>query len=72
MGSGEFRNCPDITTYVEALDRFIVSRMLDNVIVHSPFVLRAFHPEISACSGKVVKSVSQLGKRIVWKLSDEL
>lgn len=63
---------PDITVYQEALERFVVGQTLESVVVRSPFVLRTFDPEISACDGKIVNAVSRLGKRIVWELSDDL
>jgi len=63
---------PDITIYLEALDRFVVGQTLQNVTVRSPFVLRTFDPEITACNNRKVKSVSRIGKRIVWELDDDL
>ena len=63
---------PDITIYLEALDRFIVGRTLESVLIRSPFVLRTFDPNAAACQGQTVKSVSRIGKRIVWELSDDL
>lgn len=63
---------PDITIYLESLDRFVVGQTLQNVVVRSPFVLRTFEPEITACNGRKVKSVSRIGKRIVWELDDDL
>ncbi len=63
---------PDITIYLEALDRVVVGQTLRNVTVRSPFVLRTFEPEITACNGRKVKSVSRIGKRIVWELDEDL
>ncbi len=63
---------PDITVYLEALERFITGQTLNTVQVRSPFVLRTFDPEISACDGQTVTAVSRLGKRIVWELTDDL
>ena len=63
---------PDITIYLEALERRIVGRPLISVQVRSPFVLRTFDPEFSVIEGTTVRSVSRIGKRIVWELSDDL
>lgn len=63
---------PDITIYVEALDRFVTGQQLQQIQIRSPFVLRTFDPEISECQQKTVQSVSRLGKRLVWELSDDL
>lgn len=63
---------PDITIYLEALDRHIVGHQLETISVRSPFVLRTFDPEISDCHNRTIQSVSRLGKRIIWELSDDL
>ena len=62
---------PDITIYVESLERFILRHVLESICVRSPFVLRTFEPEISDCHEMSVVGVSRLGKRVVWTLSDE-
>ena len=63
---------PDITVYVEALNRRIAGAALDDVRMRSPFLLRSVHPPISAVKGKVVIDVRRLGKRIVFALEDDL
>jgi formamidopyrimidine-DNA glycosylase len=63
---------PDITVYVEHLARRTVGHVLERVRLASPFVLRTADPPISSVSGKAVKSVSRLGKRVVLGLDDDL
>jgi formamidopyrimidine-DNA glycosylase len=63
---------PDVTVYLEALERHIVGRALERVVVVSPFVLRSFDPPIDAAFGRAVKAVRRVGKRIVMDLGDEL
>lgn len=63
---------PDVTNYVAALRRYIGGHELESVIVRSPFVLRTFDPEISACAGARVLKIERLGKRLVLVLTDDL
>ncbi|MFK7818959.1 MAG: Fpg/Nei family DNA glycosylase [Planctomycetaceae bacterium] len=63
---------PDITVYQEALDRFVVGNRIQRVIVRSPFVLRTFEPPVDVCEGREVQAIERLGKRLVFRLSDDL
>jgi formamidopyrimidine-DNA glycosylase len=63
---------PDITVYVEALQRRVVGSRLEDVRLKSPFLLRSVDPPISALKGKSVSDVRRLGKRIVFVLEDDL
>ena len=63
---------PDITIYVEALERRIIGERLDRVRIQSPFLLRTFDPPLDSVNGKKVREVRRLGKRIVLGLDDEL
>jgi formamidopyrimidine-DNA glycosylase len=63
---------PDVTVYVEALDRFIVGRELRDIRVRSPFLVRTFDPNVEAALGQTVRLVRRLGKRIVWEFGQEL
>lgn len=56
---------PDVTVYVEALERRIAGRTLDGYAVLSPFVLRTVDPPLDALVGATVREVRRLGKRIV-------
>ena len=62
---------PDITVYVEALAARIVGQPIDRVRLVSPFLVRTTAPPLRAIEGKVVRSVSRLGKRIVFAFLDE-
>jgi formamidopyrimidine-DNA glycosylase len=59
---------PDITVYVEALERRIVGQSLVRVRLVSPFVLRTAVPAIAAAEGRRVTGVRRLGKRVVLAL----
>jgi len=63
---------PDITVYLEALERRIIGQQLAGVRINSPFVLRTFEPPLEAVTGKKVRELRRLGKRIAIGLEDEL
>jgi formamidopyrimidine-DNA glycosylase len=63
---------PDITVYVEALQRRVVGARLDEVRLKSPFLLRSVAPPISTVKGKIVQSIRRLGKRIVFAFEDDV
>ncbi len=63
---------PDITVYVEALQRRIVGQPVDEIRLNTPFLLRTVDPPIDALIGKRVAGVERLGKRIVVALEDDL
>ena len=63
---------PDITIYIEALERRIVGERLEGVRVQAPFLLRTFDPPLDSVFGKQVREIRRLGKRIAIGLDDEL
>jgi formamidopyrimidine-DNA glycosylase len=63
---------PDITIYVEALERRIVGQTLQSVRVRSPFLLRTIDPPAESAAGKTVRAVRRLGKRIGIGLDKDL
>jgi formamidopyrimidine-DNA glycosylase len=63
---------PDITVYIEALERRILGQPLQGVRLGSPFVLRSVEPPLAAFGGRVVRGLSRLGKRIVIAFDGEL
>ena len=63
---------PDVTVYLEALERRILGARLERVRLLSPFLLRSVDPPLSAVAGKTVVGLRRLGKRIVIELEDEL
>ncbi|MDH3307084.1 MAG: formamidopyrimidine-DNA glycosylase [Acidimicrobiia bacterium] len=63
---------PDITVYIEALERFTVGQTLLKLRVRSISLLRTYDPPISAVEGQTVLGYRRLGKRIVFELSDDL
>jgi formamidopyrimidine-DNA glycosylase len=63
---------PDITVYIEALERRILGRPLAGVRLGSPFVLRSVEPPLATFGGRTVRRLSRLGKRIVMAFDEEL
>jgi formamidopyrimidine-DNA glycosylase len=56
---------PDITAYLEALERRIVGRVLERIRIVNVFVLRTAVPPIDSVEGRRVTELRRLGKRIV-------
>jgi len=56
---------PDVEVYVEHIAAKTKGHVLERVRLASPFVLRTADPPIAEASGKKVKKVRRLGKRIV-------
>jgi formamidopyrimidine-DNA glycosylase len=63
---------PDVTVYVEALERRVVGHRLEEIRLNSPFVLRTVAPPLGEVQGRRVAGVRRLGKRIVITLEGEL
>jgi formamidopyrimidine-DNA glycosylase len=63
---------PDITIYVEALEKRILGRRLESVRIQSPFLLRTFEPPLDELFGKMVHVIRRLGKRIALGFDDDL
>ncbi len=63
---------PDVTVYIEALERFVVRRTLERARAINPFILRSVDPPLSAVEQREVTGASRVGKRVVLSLSDDL
>jgi len=63
---------PDIVVYIEALERRIVGRRLENVVLKNPFLLRSVEPPVSACVGQEVRMLRRLGKRIAIGFANDV
>ena len=63
---------PDVTVYVEALERRVIGHRLEEIHLNSPFVLRTVAPPLGEAQGRRVAAVRRLGKRIVIALEGEL
>ena len=63
---------PDLWVYREALEQRIVNRLLDKVLLLSPFLLRTVAPPIESAQGRRVTEVRRIGKRLAIGLEGEL
>src|SRR2546428_4127872 len=63
---------PDVTVYIEALERRILGATLERIQLLTPFVLRSVEPSVTAVSGLVVRNLRRLRKRIVIGVDGDL
>src|SRR5688572_12192910 len=63
---------PDLSAYLESLDRLVRNQRLVSVRLFNPFLLRTAVPPIGAVEGKRVRELRRIGKRIVFALEDDL
>jgi formamidopyrimidine-DNA glycosylase len=63
---------PDVTVYIEALERRILGDELVRIRLASPFLLRTVTPAPDELAGKHVVALRRIGKRIVIELEGEL
>jgi formamidopyrimidine-DNA glycosylase len=63
---------PDLTIYLEALQRLVVGQRLERIRLASPFLLRTVEPPLSEAAGKPLREVRRIGKRIVFGLDGDL
>jgi formamidopyrimidine-DNA glycosylase len=63
---------PDVTVYVECLERRLAGQVLEQVRLASPFLLRSVAPPITEAEGRVVRGTSRIGKRVVLELEGGL
>jgi formamidopyrimidine-DNA glycosylase len=63
---------PDVTLYIEALERRIQDRPVERVRLASPFLLRTVDPPLAAVDGRHIRRLRRLGKRIALGLDGDL
>ncbi|MCG6988390.1 MAG: formamidopyrimidine-DNA glycosylase [Gemmatimonadetes bacterium] len=63
---------PEITAYLEGLERTILGYTLEHARVRSPSLLRTWEPPLSATEGMRVTGLRRLGKRVVWAMEDDV
>jgi formamidopyrimidine-DNA glycosylase len=63
---------PDVTLYVEHLERLLKGHALRKVRFASPFVLRSVEPPLAAVQGRHLLAVTRLGKRLVFSFEEDL
>ena len=63
---------PDITVYLEALEKRILGQRLERVRIVSPFLLRTVTPPLESAFGKKVAELRRLGKRICIGMDEDI
>ena len=63
---------PDLTLYLEHLDRRIVGHVLERVVIRQTFLLRTAVPPLASVEKKRVTGLRRIGKRIVLALEGDL
>lgn len=63
---------PDLTVYLEHLERLVLGQPLERIRLGSPFVLRSVEPPLAALEGRAVIGLRRIGKRLVFALEGEL
>lgn len=63
---------PDITVYIESIERLLADAVLQKALVPNVFLLRTVDPPISSLEGKRLRHVERLGKRIVMEFEGDL
>ena len=59
---------PDITVYLEALERRVLGQPLEKIRIQNPFLLRTLRPEPRECEGQRVVQLRRVGKRMAMRL----
>ena len=59
---------PDLTVYIEHLDRRVTGETLQDIRLASPFVLRTVSPSIEVVRGRGVTGLRRIAKQIVFEL----
>jgi formamidopyrimidine-DNA glycosylase len=63
---------PDITVYVEALEKRLIGRKLERIRIANPFLVRSVDPPISDTEGHTVVAIRRVGKRIAIGFENDL
>ena len=62
---------PDLTVYVEHLERRLLGAKLNGVRLASPFLLRSVSPTVAELVGRPVVAVRRFAKQVAIELADE-
>jgi formamidopyrimidine-DNA glycosylase len=60
---------PEVTVYIERLERYLLGRRLAELRVSHIFLLRTAVPPVTELTGRTLTGIERLGKRIVFSFS---
>jgi formamidopyrimidine-DNA glycosylase len=63
---------PDVTVYIEALERRVLGHALERAQIAGPFLLRTVEPPIREIEGHKITAIRRVGKRIAIGFDNEL
>jgi formamidopyrimidine-DNA glycosylase len=63
---------PEISAYIEGLERTVRGHPLERIRLRSPSLVRTWDPPLAAAEGLRVTGFRRLGKRIVWEMEGDL
>ena len=63
---------PDVELYRSALTARVSGEPIEAVRIGNPFVVRTYDPPIAAVTGRAVRAIRRLGKRLVFELDGSL
>jgi len=63
---------PDVTVYIEGLERRVLGHVLEQAQIAGPFLLRTVEPPIREIEGHTVTAIRRVGKRIALGFDNEL
>ena len=63
---------PEVTAYLEGMERTILGHPLERIRLRSPSLLRTWDPPLQDAEGRKVTGLRRIGKRIVWAMEDDL
>src|SRR5437868_7251775 len=63
---------PDIMAYITALEPRVLGKTLESLRVASPFLLRTVDPPVTSASGRTVRELRRIGKRVAFGLAGDL
>ncbi|HEU0124187.1 MAG TPA: DNA-formamidopyrimidine glycosylase family protein [Bryobacteraceae bacterium] len=61
---------PDVTVYIEAIERHALGHILESVKLNTPFLLRTYQPPIDSLCRQTLTGVRRMGKRIAFGFSN--
>jgi formamidopyrimidine-DNA glycosylase len=63
---------PDLTIYLDALQRRVVGHRLERIRVVGPSLLRTADPPLTDAHGRIIRDLRRIGKQLVFGLEDDL
>ena len=63
---------PDITIYIEALEKRVLDKPLERTRLSNPFLLRTASPSLNQLTGRKVIELRRIGKRIAFGFEEDL